>query len=164
MSMMVKWFDLHRRFRKVLIITGIVFGLAIIIDIIYPRDNPIQNYFIFVLPMIIFTAIFLVVLIVYLIIKSKDNKAKEERLTWMSNQLELSDGNEKLEELRLSMLNFSHDFREQKCSICLLDLDVNSQVVQCTKCEKLFHKNHFINWLSENEVCPNCKNLILPFD
>lgn len=160
----MKWVELFRKIRKVLIITGIAFGLTTILTIFWPsRDFPF-NYVKFMLPIIIGSGIFLTVLVAFTIIKINDNRARKARITWMVNQLETPIGNENLEELRLTVMKYSPDSQEKKCSICLLDLEEKTQVVQCLKCDKLFHKEHFMEWLRENEVCPKCKNLILPFD
>ncbi|MCK5047004.1 MAG: hypothetical protein KAJ76_00545 [Candidatus Heimdallarchaeota archaeon] len=164
MPLRAKWIELFRRIRLVLIFTGIAFGLTIIITILFPRDDPSFNYLTIWLPISIVGGIFLSVLVAFTIIKINDNKAREVRLTWMVNQLETPKGNENLEELSLTILKYSPDNREKKCSICLLDLKEENPVVQCTRCEKLFHQEHFMDWLIENENCPNCKNLILPFD
>lgn len=164
MSLRVKWVELLRRIRKVLIFTGIAFGLTTIIAIFYPRDDPFFNYLTIWLPITIAGGIFLILLAAFTIIKINDNKAREARLTWIANQLETPEGNENLEELRLAMLKYSLDSREKKCSICTLELEEKALVVQCLRCDKIYHKEHFIEWLREYEVCPNCKNLILPFD
>jgi len=165
MSLRVKWVVLQRRMRKVLIIAGIVFGITTIIAIFFPRDKPFLVTYIGIwLPISIAGGIFLIVLAAFSIIKINDNKAREARLTWMANQLETPEGNENLEELRLAMLKYSLDSQEKKCSICALELEEKALVVQCLRCDKIYHKEHFIEWLREYVDCPNCKNLILPFD
>lgn len=164
MPLRVKWFELLRRIRTVLIIAGIAFGLTTIIAIFFPRDNPLENYIGIWLPISIAGGIFLTVLVAFTIIKINDSKARVARLTWMVNQLETPEGKKILEELRLVILKYSLDYREKKCSICSLELEEKVLVVQCLRCEKIYHKEHFMEWLREYEVCPNCKNLILPFD
>ncbi len=164
MPLRVKWIVLLRRIRIALITAGIVFGLTTIITFFYPYSDPFPKFTEIMLPVYIVGGIFLVVLAAFTIIKINDNKAREERLTWITNQLETPEGNENLEELRLAMLKYSLDSREKKCSICALELEEKALVVQCLRCDKIYHKEHFIEWLGEYEVCPNCKNLILPFD
>ena len=149
----------------ILITVGIVFGLTTIITIFYPRDGPfLARLLSFYLPISIASGILLVVFVVYLFIRRKNDRAKEERLTWMTAQLETRESNEVLDELRLAVMDYHPELRESICSVCALVLEEEANVVQCLRCEKVFHEEHFIDWLSENENCPHCKNLILPFD
>lgn len=119
---------------------------------------------IFALTMFVSGIILVLLLIVLLFFKLLENRALKNRINWITNELASHEKNENLKELEIAVIEYNPKLGEETCSVCGLIFKEIARVVQCSICEKLYHEEHFIEWLKENENCPYCRNLILPFD
>lgn len=160
MPLRAKWAELLKYLRLILFVVLFLFLALLFIVLVAGSDGRS------ILPTIILALGILLALliIVYLIFKLVEYNALKKRLDWLITQLELPEENEILEELRLAVIDYNPEMKEKTCSICALEMGEKALIISCLKCDKIFHKEHFIVWLRENERCPNCKNLILPFD
>lgn len=63
--------------------------------------------------------------------------------------------------LGVSINSYLYDgkIRKEKCGICKLVLTSDDNIVQCSKCKNLFHKEHIESWLQTNKQCPICNFL-----
>lgn len=160
MPLRVKWAELLRYMRIAIFVALFVFLSALTGWSVTGKDFSKVFYF----GAIITSIPLILLIIVYIVIKALEKKAMIERLQWMITQIDSPKNNEKLEELRLTVIHYQPELEEKTCSICGLAILEKAPIIQCLICEKVFHKKHFIKWLIENETCPICKNLILPFD
>lgn len=42
------------------------------------------------------------------------------------------------------------------CMVCKLSLTKQDEILQCPKCESLFHKEHLLEWITIKKSCPVC--------
>jgi predicted amidophosphoribosyltransferase len=48
-------------------------------------------------------------------------------------------------------------FEIQVCPISRNKFKIGDDFAQCPKCSTIFHYHHLINWLQNNNRCPNCQ-------
>ena len=54
----------------------------------------------------------------------------------------------------------SKDYNDD-CIICLNNINNKEIVLECIKCKKQFHINCLKKWISQKEICPNCRNVVV---
>lgn len=54
------------------------------------------------------------------------------------------------------IMNQGNQLKEEKCSICKLNIKPLEIIVQCSECLSLFHKEHLDDWLEKTKKCPVC--------
>ncbi|HUT82899.1 MAG TPA: RING-H2 finger protein [Candidatus Bathyarchaeia archaeon] len=57
-------------------------------------------------------------------------------------------------------LIYSGDIKNKHCIICKIELNKKDIIWKCPYCVALFHKQHFIDWISEKAKCPVCHGKI----
>lgn len=78
---------------------------------------------------------------------SKQPKVQRKPLSVVSKEL-------------IKKLTYKEQIKEEKCSICKLELRKNQDILQCPECQALFHKEHLIDWLETKKDCPVCHVVI----
>jgi len=156
----IKWVALFRYLRISVFVVLFFFLLGFVGFMVTGRAFEVVFFYI----MITSIVILVVQLFIFVIFKVLETSDLKERMDWFIREIDHPKNNEKLEELWLAIYKYEHSMKEKSCAICGLELLENAPVIKCLKCEKIFHEKHFIKWLRENDCCPNCKNLILPFD
>ena len=163
MPLNVKWAKLIKYQRTSIFVIMLIFFTSILCFLLIPEwGSNITTVFSFI--MIVTGIILGLLLIILLVFKLLEDRALKNRIKWITNELANQEKNEILEELEIAAIEYNPKLSEETCSICTLVFKEKARVVQCSICEKLYHEEHFIEWLKENENCPYCKNLILPFD
>jgi len=162
MPFKVKWAELLKYQRNSIFIILSIFVLSIMCTLLIPPwGSNITTVFLYI---ILVTGLILGLLLIILIFfKLLEVRALKKRINWITSQL-ASQENEILEKLEIAVIEYYTELGEETCSICTLLFEEKARVIQCLICEKLYHEEHFIEWIKENENCPYCKNLILPFD
>ena len=46
--------------------------------------------------------------------------------------------------------------KEEICMVCKLQLKNAKDVLQCPRCESLYHRNHLEKWIKSKKSCPVC--------
>ncbi|NHK30233.1 MAG: E3 ubiquitin protein ligase [Asgard group archaeon] len=46
---------------------------------------------------------------------------------------------------------------DEQCKICKINLEPNQDIVNCPKCDSIFHLEHLQNWLKVKFHCPICQ-------
>lgn len=70
----------------------------------------------------------------------------------------------KLNQLQLKqikLMEFSGDFGKKVCMICKLELRLEQKILQCPICLSLFHHDHLVSWLKNNQTCPVCGQQVI---
>ncbi|MFW9924094.1 MAG: RING finger domain-containing protein [Candidatus Thorarchaeota archaeon] len=62
---------------------------------------------------------------------------------------------------------FTLKFEEDKCSscgsalpacvVCLSDFNITDEIVKTPCCQQYAHRDHILNWINVNGLCPSCK-------
>ncbi|MBN1330258.1 MAG: E3 ubiquitin protein ligase [Candidatus Heimdallarchaeota archaeon] len=55
---------------------------------------------------------------------------------------------------------YSGEIDNKHCIICRIKLDKDDAIWKCPYCIALFHKQHFIDWVTEKGKCPVCRGKI----
>lgn len=66
-----------------------------------------------------------------------------------------------LKKTRLNIDNYKGKIKNQKCSICKLELRKKQKIIQCTECLSLFHQEHLEEWLKNESACSVCNEKII---
>lgn len=53
---------------------------------------------------------------------------------------------------------------DSTCMICRAAVNKGDEIFQCPHCEHIFHKDHFIKWVSTKHKCPICKEVLIKKD
>lgn len=56
----------------------------------------------------------------------------------------------------ISAVNFTSDLNKDVCMICKLFLKKKDSILQCPRCESLYHQKHLTAWLKSQTTCPVC--------
>ena len=56
----------------------------------------------------------------------------------------------------ITAVNFTGNLDKDVCMICKLFLKKKDSILQCPRCESLYHQNHLASWLKSKTNCPVC--------
>ena len=62
---------------------------------------------------------------------------------------------------KITKLEYSGKIDDQNCNVCKLPLHEKNFILQCSKCNALFHGQHLIEWLGKDDACPICAAKIM---
>jgi len=50
--------------------------------------------------------------------------------------------------------------KDDVCMVCKLLLNKKDDILQCPRCESLFHNEHLLEWIKVRKKCPVCSHIL----